>query len=101
MYSSMDVHSTPFLDSSLAICIALRFTIYSQTKIVNFLKDSKPILKSVVNFSASCTMGTWPFPGVKQPGRVIDHPPPSSDEVKERVEKYLYSPSGPSWPVLG
>jgi len=25
---------------------------------------------------------------------------PSSAEVKERVELYLYSPSGPSWPVL-
>jgi len=28
-------------------------------------------------------------------------PTPSSAEVKERVELYLYSPSGPSWPVLG
>jgi len=26
--------------------------------------------------------------------------PQSSAEVKERVELYLYSPSGPSWPVL-
>ena len=24
-----------------------------------------------------------------------------SAEVKERVELYLYSPSGPSWPVIG
>jgi hypothetical protein len=39
--------------------------------------------------------------GVKRPGRGIDHPPPSSAEVKERVELYLYSPSEPSWPVLG
>ena len=28
-------------------------------------------------------------------------PTPSSAEVKEGVELYLYSPSGPSWPVLG
>jgi len=28
-------------------------------------------------------------------------PTPSSAEVKERVELYLYSPSGPSWHVLG
>ena len=42
-----------------------------------------------------------PFQGVKRPGRGVDHPPPSSAEVKERVELYLYSPSGPSWPVLG
>jgi hypothetical protein len=39
--------------------------------------------------------------GVKRPGRGVDHPPPSSDEIKERVDLYLYSPSGPSWPVLG
>ena len=26
------------------------------------------------------------YPGVKRPGRGIDHPPPPSDEVKERVE---------------
>jgi len=41
------------------------------------------------------------FPGVKRPGRDVDHPPSSSAEVKERVELYVYSPSGPSWPVLG
>jgi len=37
---------------------------------------------------------------VKRPGRGVDHPPKSSAEVKERVKLYLYSPSGPSWPVL-
>ena len=41
------------------------------------------------------------FPGVKRPGRGADHPPPTRAEVKERVELYLYSPSGPSWAVLG
>jgi hypothetical protein len=41
------------------------------------------------------------FPEVKRPGRGVDHPPSSSARVKERVELYLYSPSGPSWPVLG
>jgi hypothetical protein len=40
-------------------------------------------------------------PGVNRPGRSVDHPPPSSAEVKERVELYLNSPSGPSWPVVG
>ena len=34
------------------------------------------------------------FPGVKRPGRGVNHPPPSSAEVKERVETYLYSPLG-------
>jgi len=27
-------------------------------------------------------------------------PPPSSVEVKERLELYLYSTSGPSWSVI-
>ena len=37
--------------------------------------------------------------GVKRPGRGVD--PPSSAEVEGRVELYICSPSGPSWPVLG
>ena len=36
------------------------------------------------------------FPGTKErPGRDADLSPPSSAEVKERVELYLYSPYGP------
>jgi len=34
------------------------------------------------------------FPGIKRLGRGVEHPPASSAEVKERVELYLYSPSG-------
>jgi hypothetical protein len=41
------------------------------------------------------------FPGVKRPGRGVNHPPLSSAEVKERVELYLYSPSGPSLQIIG
>ena len=40
------------------------------------------------------------FPGLKLSGRVVNHPHSYCAEVKERVELYLYSPSGPSWPVL-
>ena len=32
------------------------------------------------------------FPGVKRPGRDTDHPPPSSPEIKERVELYFCPP---------
>ena len=46
-------------------------------------------------------MGTGSFPGVKRPGCDVYHPLPHSAEVKERVELYLHSPSGPSWTFLG
>jgi hypothetical protein len=46
-------------------------------------------------------MGTASFQGVMRPERSVDHPPPSNAEVKERVELYLYSHSGPSWLVPG
>jgi len=52
---------------------------------------------------ASCTMGTGSFlgGGDEVAGAWRLSPTPSSPEVKERVELYIYSPSGPSWPLLG
>ena len=41
------------------------------------------------------------FPGGKAVGAWLWPPTPSGAEVKEKVELYLYSPAGPSWPVLG
>jgi hypothetical protein len=64
-------------------------------------KFSAPFQTGPGAYPASCTMGTGLFPGVKRPGRGVVLPPPSSAEVKERVYLYLYSPSGPSWPILG
>ena len=40
------------------------------------------------------------FPWGRRPVRGVDHPSPSSVEVKERVQLYLYSPFEPSRPVL-
>jgi hypothetical protein len=41
------------------------------------------------------------FPAVKLTGRGVDHPPHLAPRLKKRVELHLYSPSGPSWSVLG
>jgi hypothetical protein len=61
---------------------------------------SAPIRTGSEANPAFCTMGTRSFPGVKRAGRGVDHPPPSSAVVKERVELYLYSLTGLSWPVI-
>jgi hypothetical protein len=64
------------------------------------VRFSAPVQTGPEAHPASSKMSTESFPGVKRPGNGVDHPPPSSAEVKERVELYLYSPSGSSWPVL-
>ena len=46
-------------------------------------------------------MGAGSFPWTKRPGCGVDYPLPSSAEVKERLELYLYSTSGTSWHVKG
>ena len=43
---------------------------------------------------ASYTMGTASFPGVKRPGRGVDHPHPSSAEVKKEYRYISTSPLG-------
>jgi hypothetical protein len=51
--------------------------------------------------TASYTMGAgFLSRGVNRPGCGVSHPPPSSTEVKERVEPQLFSSSGPWWLVL-
>jgi hypothetical protein len=64
----------------------------------DFPHPSRPVLgptKPPIQWYRIC------FPKVKRPGRGVDHPPPNSAEVKERVDLCLYSAYGPSWPVLG
>ena len=41
------------------------------------------------------------LPGVKAAGSWCSPPTPSKCRGHERMELYLYSPSGPQWPVLG
>ena len=54
------------------------------------LSPTQPPIQCVPRFSR----------GVKRPGHGVDHTSPSRAEVKERVQLYLYSPFGPSWPVI-
>jgi hypothetical protein len=54
------------------------------------LGPTQPSIQWVPGLSRGKASGSWLWP-----------PTPSSAEVKERVELYLYSTSRPSWPVLG
>jgi hypothetical protein len=65
-------------------------------------RRSAPVQSGPGAHPVSCTLDTECLPpGVKWPGRGVNHPPRSSSEVKERVELYLYSRSRSSWPVTG
>ena len=67
----------------------------------DFLHPSRPALEGGGAIQPTYTTGTGSFPGVKRPGRGVNHPPLSSAEVEGRVELYTCSLSGLSWPVLG
>ena len=61
---------------------------------------STPIQTSPGTQPASYTMGTGSVSRCKVDEAWHWPPTPSSAEVKERVELYLYSPSGTLWPIL-
>jgi hypothetical protein len=54
------------------------------------LGATQPPIQWVPSLSVGKAAGAWPWLST-----------PSSADVKERVELYLYSTSGPSWPVIG
>ncbi len=51
--------------------------------VLNIPGFSTPVQTGPVALPASCTMGTGSFPGVKRPGRGVDHPPHLAPKLKE------------------
>ena len=90
-----NINTTPGLHSD-----SLR-TGWSRDRIPVEARFSTSVQTKPGTHPASCKMGTGSFQEVKRPGRGFDHPLPNSAKVEERVGLNLYSPSGPSWPVLG
>jgi hypothetical protein len=84
----------PYVDSSMLPILQHITNVFIHISYIDLF-----MVYNAVSFS--CTMGTGSFPGVKRPGRGADHPPPSKRRGHERVELYLYSPSGPQLPVIG
>jgi hypothetical protein len=64
-------------------------------------KFSAPVQTIPGVHSSFYRIGTGFFPGEKRPKHGVDHPTPSIDNVKDRIELYLWSSSVPSWPVIG
>ena len=62
---------------------------------------SAPVQIDPKAHSASYTMGTSSFPGVRWPGRGVNNSLSSSAEVKERVQLHMYSVSGLSCLITG
>jgi hypothetical protein len=102
---------------ALFICYNISLSVwclrYRHNSVSTETLDSPEIKSRWGEVFHSCADGSWgppnllyngyhvSFPGVKWPGCGVDHPRPSSAEVKERVELNLYSTSGCSWPVRG
>ena len=63
----------------------------------DFPHSSRPAMGSTQAHPAS---GSGSFPGVRRPGRGFGHLLPSSAEIKEKIQRYLYFPSRHSWVVL-
>ena len=66
----------------------------------DFLYPSSPALRSPQP-PVQCVPDIFLGWGEKWLGIGVDHPPPSTTQVKKRVEVYFYFPFGPSWPVIG
>jgi len=61
---------------------------------------SAPVQTGPEAYPASCTMGTGSISCVVNGrGVALTSKPPTSGEVKEAVELYLYAPSVPPWQV--
>ena len=80
---------------------ATGWTVRGTNPVGGVARFSAPVQTGPGAYPSSCTMGTGSFPGVKRPGRGAEQPPPYKCRGHERVRLYLYSPSGPSWPVIG
>jgi hypothetical protein len=82
-------------------CLCLLIAGQSTDRILVGARFSAPVQTGPRAHPASYEMGTGSLPGLKWPGRGVDHLPQTSAVVKEIVDIYFYSPSGLSWPVPG
>ena len=106
--SSLDLHGKEWhihkIQHTVCWTLLLLKTAFNCTNFWGYVVSNNDKLCMIweAKFSAPVQTGPGAQPAsYTMEGRGGDHPPPSSTKVKERVELYFYSPSGPSWPVTG
>jgi hypothetical protein len=94
-------HTGRYKSHDSSVGIALGYRLDDQGSSVHFLVGAENFsLHHCVQKGSGAHPASYPMSTralsleVKQPGREADHSPPSSSEVKEYTELYLYSPIG-------
>jgi hypothetical protein len=98
---------TTLLFSLLVYCFSKSYKFPSSPLVAELSRDQIPVMarfSATIQTSpgahpASYKMGTRSFLWVKQRMNGVNQLPPSSAEVKDRGQLYLYSSSVPSWQV--
>jgi hypothetical protein len=88
-------------DSFLSLYSDLLWAGRSRDRIPLGGRFSAPIQTCPVSQPASNTIGTGSFPGVKRPGRGVNHPPHLAPRLKKDWNYISTSSSWASWTVLG
>jgi hypothetical protein len=91
-----------FVDRDNVIGIATRFEIDGPGIEFWWGRDFPHLSRTALGSTSPLHNGyQFSLPKVSRPCRGFNHPPPSSTEVKERVQLCLYSPSLSAWWVTG
>jgi hypothetical protein len=95
------VIGTEAVDPDSAVCIATCYGLHGPRIESRWRRDFPHLSRPDLGSTQTPVQWLPGLSGCKAAGAWRRPPTPSRAEVKEKVELYIYSPSGHSWPVLG